>query len=143
MKMKTILLMTTLAAALAFTGSAFAKPTTEIPNCWSESNEPLQDGAFLVSLNAAQVSGTKLASALDLIQGMYTMSPHFPMVFGDSIVVLVQAVDYGVGNSKLSREELKKQVQMQIQKVLNTGTVKYIECNRTDIFPMPGSTVHN
>lgn len=138
--MKTNFVLTYLISVLVIANTAFA---AEIPNCWNESGKPVQDGAFSVGLNSKDATAKQLVSALDLASDRYTIVKNYPLVFDPTVIVLIEAVDYGIGSSKLSREALKAEVQKQLEKIIATGIVDFIECDGTDVGPYPGSTVHN
>lgn len=119
-----------LICALIFLGAA-SLHAAQIPNCWDDDNsdEPrFVDGSFIVSLNTKSITKSELLKLLDQVDGKHIRAKRYPLIFDDLVIIVVEAVDYGVGEYKLSRAELKKAVNEELQPISDTRGVS-ISCN--------------
>lgn len=140
--MKRVSFLTAVIMSVAMS-SVSAHASVSIPKCWADEVQSVEDGQYIVGIEAKDLTGTQLVAVLDLMSSRYTKVDSFPLIFGSHLYVVVKAVDYGYGAAKLSREQLKKEVGSQLQVLVNTGAVSSVECNGNAIRPFPGSTVHN
>lgn len=111
----------------------FLTPTAlyagQIPNCWDDSNKPLLvDGSFIISVNTAPLTKNELLKLLDQVNGKYIHPNDYPFIFDDLVTIVAQAVDYGIGEYKLTRDALKKAVNEELQPIADTKGVS-ISCN--------------
>lgn len=106
----------------------------EVPDCWDRPNE-IQDGVFLINFSAEEVTKKQLIEILDRANGRHLQPRQYPLVMDDFILIVVEAVDYGVGEYRLSREELKFQVRKELTPIAQINGVT-ITCNNI-IRPWP------
>lgn len=105
----------------------------EIPNCWDRPE--VKDGSFLISFSANDVTKKELIEILNRVRGRHIEAQGFPIVMADLIIIEVQAVDYGVGEYRLGREELKQAVREELTPMAEMKGVQ-ISCNGI-VRPLP------
>jgi hypothetical protein len=91
---------------------------SELPDCWQESGMDVEDGNFILSLETGLMTKAELLDVLDKANGVYIRALSYPNIFDESVFITVSAVDYGVGDNRLTREELKARVNGEITAIL-------------------------
>jgi len=117
---------------LLFTNLAIAG---DIPDCWDRPDE-VKDGSLIIGISVKDVTKRQLIRILDLANGKHIVPPGYPLIFDDSIYIEVEAVDYGVGEHRLSREELKQAVREELMPIAAIKGVS-LSCNNI-VRPAPG-----
>lgn len=152
MKLK---LLATVAATVVATSMSYSPMaaaqlspvTVEIADCWSESGMDVADGEFIVNIETAKVTKAQLLKILSALNGRNITPAGYPLIFDKSMFVHVKAVDYGVGATKLSREDLKMAVYLELAEALTYGASKKdygtsAACNHHS-YPAPAVGVRN
>lgn len=151
MKAKLVLLLATVfvGSGLLMTEKASAQlapAPVEIADCWTESGMDIADGEFIVQIETSKVTKAQLLKILSGLSGR-NITPAYPLIFDKSTFVHVKAVDYNVGSGKLSREDLKMAVYLELTEVLTYGASKKdygtsAACNH-NAYPAPAVGVRN
>lgn len=152
MKAKLVLLLATVfvGSGILMTEKAAAQlapAPVEIADCWLESGMDIADGEFIVQIETSKVTKAQLLKILSGLNGRNLTAAAYPLIFDKSTFVHVKAVDYGFGASKLSREDLKLAVYLELTEVLTYGAAKKdygtsAACNHNS-YPAPAVGVRN
>ncbi|MEK7791329.1 MAG: hypothetical protein AAB309_06860 [Deltaproteobacteria bacterium] len=110
----------------------------EIPNCWDRPE--IEDGTFLITFSANDVTKQQLVEILNRANGRHIEARQYPIVMDDLIIIAVQAADSGVGEYRLSREELKQAVREELTPIAEIKGVN-ISCNGI-VRPLPRPGPH-
>ena len=103
----------------------------QIPNCWDDDNSDkptFVDGSFIILVDTEPLEKSELLKLLDQANGKYIQAERYPVIFDNLVMIVVQAVDNGAEEYKLTREALKKAVNKELQPIADTRGVS-ISCN--------------
>ncbi|MDZ4084352.1 MAG: hypothetical protein U1E10_15520 [Bdellovibrionales bacterium] len=152
MKTKLVLLLATvLVGSVSMVSekaaAQLAPVPVEIADCWTESGMDIEDGEFIVQINTGKVTKAQLIKILSGLSGRNITPVGYPLFFDKSTFVHVKAADYGVGAHRLSREDLKMAVYLELTEVLTYGAAKKdygtsAACNHR-AYPAPAVGVRN
>jgi len=82
------------------------------------------------------VTKRELVEILNRANGRHLHAREYPLVMDDFFTIVVEAVDFGVGEHRLSREQLKKAVREELTPIAKIDGVT-LTCNRIYRLPRP------
>jgi hypothetical protein len=99
----------------------------QLPECWN--NPAVVEGNYLVTIDAEQASKSELLDTLNALSGHHITPSGYPIIFEDFLIITVHAVDYGVGDYRLSKKELQEAVEKELSP-LNDEKFISMSCNQ-------------
>jgi len=114
------------AVTMAMSSAAIA---AEVSNCWTQPN--IVPGQFNILIETKMVSKETLLKLMDKASGRNIVPTRYPIVGSGNdgyVMINVEEVDYGVGNYRLTRQQLTAAVKKELQPFVDTTGV-FIECN--------------
>ena len=110
-------------ATLFLTNSAIAR---DVPSCWD--NPDVVEGSYIISIDTDTLTKEELLRVMDQARAKHLRPNGYPLLFGNTMFITTQAVDYGVGEHRLPKDELRRRVEKALQPIADTPGVR-ISCN--------------
>jgi hypothetical protein len=87
------------------------------------------DGAFLISVDAANISKENLLAVMDKVDFGNLKADSFPQILEDVMILSTKASVAGADDSQVDRPKLIETVNGQIDEIAAIAGVKSVDCN--------------